>query len=113
MVASRNAALSYFAVYLATWYGVSSSSRLPADIIILLSGIYPIIREYRSTTILRLVSNDANVVISKHCVSLLKMLSSILEDSHDSLFSAWVSNNVEGSYKRSVTLAMVISLCVS
>lgn len=28
-------------------------------------------------------------------------------------YSAWVSNNVEGSYKRSVTLAMVISLFVS
>lgn len=26
--------------------------------------------------------------------------------------SAWVSNNVEGSYKRSVSLAMVISLWV-
>jgi SLT domain-containing protein len=25
---------------------------------------------------------------------------------------AWVSNNVEGSYKRGVTLAMVIGLCV-
>lgn len=27
--------------------------------------------------------------------------------------SAWVSNNVEGSYKRSVSLAMTIGLCVS
>ncbi|TFK39767.1 MFS general substrate transporter [Crucibulum laeve] len=51
LVASRNAALSYFAVYLAT------------------CGIYPVI---------------PNTI-------------------------AWVSNNVEGSYKRSVTLAMVIS----
>jgi len=50
LVASRNAALSYFAVYLAT------------------CGIYPII---------------PNTV-------------------------SWVSNNVEGSYKRSVSLAMVI-----
>ncbi|KAJ3827529.1 MFS general substrate transporter [Lentinula raphanica] len=52
LIASRNAALSYFAVYLAT------------------CGIYPVIREF---------------------------------------MIAWVSNNVEGSYKRSVTLAMVIS----
>ncbi|KAJ7504258.1 MFS general substrate transporter, partial [Mycena galericulata] len=51
LVASRNAALSYFAVYMAT------------------CGIYPVI---------------PNTV-------------------------AWVSNNVEGSYKRSVSLAMVIS----
>ncbi|TFK39766.1 major facilitator superfamily domain-containing protein [Crucibulum laeve] len=51
LVASRNAALSYFAVYLAT------------------CGIYPVI---------------PNTI-------------------------AWVSNNVEGSYKRSVTLAMGIS----
>ncbi|KAJ4474998.1 MFS general substrate transporter [Lentinula aciculospora] len=51
LIASRNAALSYFAVYLAT------------------CGIYPVI---------------PNSI-------------------------AWVSNNVEGSYKRSVTLAMVIS----
>ncbi|KAF9073198.1 major facilitator superfamily domain-containing protein [Rhodocollybia butyracea] len=50
LIASRNAALSYFAVYLAT------------------CGIYPVI---------------PNTV-------------------------AWVANNVEGSYKRSVTLAMVI-----
>ncbi|KAG7445008.1 MFS general substrate transporter [Guyanagaster necrorhizus] len=49
LIASRSAALSYFAVYLAT------------------CGIYPIIRD------------------------------------------AWMSNNVEGSYKRSVSLAMVIS----
>ncbi|ETW78660.1 major facilitator superfamily [Heterobasidion irregulare TC 32-1] len=49
LIASRNAALSYVAVYLAT------------------CGIYPLIR------------------------------------------TAWVSNNVEGSYKRSVSLAMVIS----
>ncbi|KAF8967756.1 MFS general substrate transporter [Flammula alnicola] len=48
LISSRNAALSYFAVYMAT------------------CGIYPIIRE------------------------------------------SWVSNNVEGSYKRSVSLAMVI-----
>ncbi|KAI0043574.1 MFS general substrate transporter [Auriscalpium vulgare] len=52
LIASKNAALSYVAVYLAT------------------CGIYPLI---------------PNTV-------------------------AWVSNNVEGSYKRSVTLAMVISL---
>jgi MFS family permease len=52
LVASRNAALSYFAVYMAT------------------CGIYPVI---------------PNTV-------------------------SWVSNNVEGSYKRSVSLAMVISL---
>ncbi|KAA1470213.1 MFS general substrate transporter [Dentipellis sp. KUC8613] len=51
LIASRNAALSYFAVFLAT------------------CGIYPLI---------------PNTI-------------------------AWVSNNVEGSYKRSVTLAMVIS----
>ncbi|KAJ3743662.1 MFS general substrate transporter [Lentinula detonsa] len=51
LIASRNPALSYFAVYLAT------------------CGIYPVI---------------PNSI-------------------------AWVSNNVEGSYKRSVTLAMVIS----
>ncbi|KAJ7642795.1 MFS general substrate transporter [Mycena polygramma] len=51
LVASRNAALSYFAVYMAT------------------CGIYPVI---------------PNSI-------------------------AWVSNNVEGSYKRSVSLAMVIS----
>ena len=51
LVASRNAALSYFGVYLAA------------------CGIYP---------------NIPNTI-------------------------AWVSNNVEGSYKRSVTLAMVIS----
>ncbi|THV02517.1 MFS general substrate transporter [Dendrothele bispora CBS 962.96] len=51
LIASRNAALSYFAVYLAT------------------CGIYPVI---------------PNTI-------------------------AWVSNNVEGSYKRSVSLAMVIS----
>ncbi|KXN84250.1 hypothetical protein AN958_12823 [Leucoagaricus sp. SymC.cos] len=51
LIASRSAALSYFAVYLAT------------------CGIYPMI---------------PNTI-------------------------AWVSNNVEGSYKRSVTLAMVIS----
>ncbi|KAF5379314.1 hypothetical protein D9757_007661 [Collybiopsis confluens] len=51
LIASRNAALSYFAVYLAT------------------CGIYPVI---------------PNSIV-------------------------WVSNNVEGSYKRSVTLAMVIS----
>ncbi|KAF8916076.1 MFS general substrate transporter [Mucidula mucida] len=51
LVASKNAALSYFAVYMAT------------------CGIYPII---------------PNTI-------------------------AWVSNNVEGSYKRSVSLAMVIS----
>ncbi|KIM44467.1 hypothetical protein M413DRAFT_353864 [Hebeloma cylindrosporum] len=51
LIASRNAALSYFAVYMAT------------------CGIYPVI----SNTI------------------------------------SWVSNNVEGSYKRSVSLAMVIS----
>ncbi|KAJ7492004.1 MFS general substrate transporter [Mycena latifolia] len=51
LVASRNAALSYFAVYMAT------------------CGIYPVI---------------PNTI-------------------------AWVSNNVEGSYKRSVSLAMVIS----
>jgi MFS family permease len=51
LVASRNAALSYFAVYMAT------------------CGIYPII---------------PNTI-------------------------AWMSNNVEGSYKRSVSLAMVIS----
>jgi len=51
LIASRNAALSYFAVYMAT------------------CGIYPVI---------------PNTI-------------------------AWVSNNVEGSYKRSVTLAMVIS----
>ncbi|KAJ6581655.1 MFS general substrate transporter [Mycena capillaripes] len=51
LIASRNAALSYFAVYMAT------------------CGIYPVI---------------PNTI-------------------------AWVSNNVEGSYKRSVSLAMVIS----
>ena len=51
LIASRNAALSYFGVYLAA------------------CGIYP---------------NIPNTI-------------------------AWVSNNVEGSYKRSVTLAMVIS----
>ncbi|KAF9446901.1 MFS general substrate transporter [Macrolepiota fuliginosa MF-IS2] len=51
LIASRNAALSYFAVYMAT------------------CGIYPVV---------------PNTI-------------------------AWVSNNVEGSYKRSVTLAMVIS----
>ncbi|EKM81780.1 hypothetical protein AGABI1DRAFT_126137 [Agaricus bisporus var. burnettii JB137-S8] len=51
LISSRNAALSYFAVYMAT------------------CGIYPVI---------------PNTI-------------------------AWVSNNVEGSYKRSVTLAMVIS----
>ncbi|KAF8809511.1 MFS general substrate transporter [Phlegmacium glaucopus] len=49
LICSRNAALSYFAVYMAA------------------CGIYPVIRE------------------------------------------SWVSNNVEGSYKRSVSLAMVIS----
>ena len=27
--------------------------------------------------------------------------------------SAWVSNNVEGTYKRSVSLAMAIGLCVN
>jgi len=51
LIASRNAALSYFAVYLAA------------------SGIYPLI---------------SNTIV-------------------------WFSNNVEGSYKRSVTLAMIIS----
>ena len=51
LICSRNAALSYFGVYLAA------------------CGIYP---------------NIPNTI-------------------------AWVSNNVEGSYKRSVTLAMVIS----
>ncbi|KAF4569603.1 hypothetical protein EYR40_008581 [Pleurotus pulmonarius] len=54
LIASQNAALSYFAVYLAT------------------CGIYPVI---------------PNTI-------------------------AWVSNNVEGSYKRSVSLAMTISLWV-
>ncbi|KAF9048333.1 MFS general substrate transporter [Hymenopellis radicata] len=53
LVASKNAALSYFAVYMATWYD------------------YTLFK------------------VPYH--------------------SAWVSNNVEGSYKRSVSLAMVIS----
>jgi hypothetical protein len=30
----------------------------------------------------------------------------------DSCTSAWIANNVEGSYKRGVTLGMVMSLCV-
>ncbi|KAJ3735045.1 MFS general substrate transporter [Lentinula guzmanii] len=58
LIASRNPALSYFAVYLATWCVFLSLSELRS----------PLINTY-----------------------------------------AWVSNNVEGSYKRSVTLAMVIS----
>ncbi|KAI9440614.1 MFS general substrate transporter [Lactarius indigo] len=47
-------------------------------------GIYPLIREIQSPSELTFVCNAANTV-------------------------AWVSNNVEGSYKRSVSLAMVIS----
>ena len=31
---------------------------------------------------------------------------------HLTVLSTWVSNNVEGSYKRSVSLAMGIGLCV-
>ena len=34
------------------------------------------------------------------------------DSSHLTVLSAWVSNNVEGSYKRSVSLAMGIGLCV-
>ncbi|KIK56348.1 hypothetical protein GYMLUDRAFT_174358 [Collybiopsis luxurians FD-317 M1] len=59
LIASRSAALSYFAVYLATCH----------------CGNFP-----RNST------NPSPFILS-----------------------AWVSNNVEGSYKRSVTLAMVIS----
>ena len=70
LIASRNAALSYFAVYLAA------------------SGIYPLIREYFAVYI-------------RECAVLIRNVANTI---------AWMSNNVEGSYKRSVALGMVISL---
>ncbi|KAJ7759161.1 MFS general substrate transporter [Mycena metata] len=69
LVASRNAALSYFAVYMAA------------------CGIYPVI------------PNTMYVDRGHYSIGVDFIV----------LFSAWVSNNVEGSYKRSVSLAMVIS----
>lgn len=74
-----------------------------------LSGIYPMIRTWMLRTAISLTFDftlNALLAANIMCVYSLKLRSSVLIQVN----SAWVSNNIEGSYKRSVTLAMVISL---
>jgi hypothetical protein len=109
LLTSRNAALSYFAVYLAAWYVDLKAYRSLADPHALFpSGIYPAIRERMLTV------DPSKVLIFCPFQLILCTLYSVkhLHGSHRLVTSAWVSNNVEGSYKRSVSLAMMISLCV-
>ena len=77
----------------------------------LTSGIYPVIRKLAST-----VGNSALLMIfflSANTMYVAAMKNLTKTKSHRLAISAWVSNNVEGSYKRSVSLAMTISLCVT
>ncbi len=78
------------------------------------SGIYPMIRELRLLPNLLYFITD--ILPSRNAQRILcKCMrdGDLLLTHPKSRYRAWVSNNVEGSYKRSVTLAMVISLLVT
>jgi hypothetical protein len=114
LVASRNAALSYFAVYLATWcvfdtFETYKYLTFCDSVESTLSYVsYPPVISAKSLNMI-ISSSSKHYVNMGSCLAFSLLRSDI---QYLSFFRAWVSNNVEGSYKRSVSIAMVISLLV-
>lgn len=118
LIVSRHAGLSYFAVYLAARqvttfsYLIDFSSRNLTPVGSILSYVrapskLPTLQYTFVYLMVASSHSQYNVRFLVRCTHETAQFKSC-----SMLCSAWVSNNVEGSYKRSVTLAMVISLCV-
>ena len=113
LIASRNAALSYFAVFMATWWVPSSTNASSCSFWLFPIMVAEYILSYVSVNCFYVekILNGRLLSANTMWVSGVDHLLSFIHRS-EFLFRSWVSNNIEGSYKRSVSLAMVISLWV-